>query len=142
MKLRIPLAAVAFALATASASADDVNSASATDLRHVPGISKSMAQKIVKDRAAHGPFKDWDDLIRRINGFGAKAAHKASDGGLLVQGSTYTGTSEGDGQKAPAGGGQPPPVAPAGPASKEQASTGVSPPSIGSQAPQQPHQKP
>ena len=79
MKLRIPLAAVAFALATASASADDVNSASATDLRHVPGISKSMAQKIVKDRAAHGPFKDWEDLIRRTGGFGADKARKASE---------------------------------------------------------------
>lgn len=47
----------------------DVNSASAAELALLPGLGPSLAQRIVDDRAAHGPFKSIDDLDR-VRGIG------------------------------------------------------------------------
>ncbi len=48
----------------------DVNTASATDLKLLPGIHTSTAQKIVAERERRGPFQDAVDLMERVEGVG------------------------------------------------------------------------
>jgi competence protein ComEA len=144
MMIRSSLIALALAALAPCAAAAEVNEASLAELQDVRGVGKTLAQRITRERAAHGAFKDWQDLIRRVNGVGPGTARNASDGGLLVRGSTYTPAGHSDGRPGakPANTGRAPAVAPAGVASKEQASTAVSPPAIGAQAPQVPQAKP
>ncbi|MHC4964029.1 MAG: ComEA family DNA-binding protein [Planctomycetota bacterium] len=42
----------------------DVNTASGPELDVLPGIGPRLAERIVADRAAHGPFATLDDLAR------------------------------------------------------------------------------
>ena len=49
----------------------NINMASADQLESLPGIGAATAQKIVADRAANGPFKTVDDLMR-VSGIGEK----------------------------------------------------------------------
>jgi competence protein ComEA len=42
----------------------DLNCADAAELTLLPGIGPGLAERIVADRAAHGPFEDVDDLMR------------------------------------------------------------------------------
>lgn len=142
MTIRAFLIALPLAALAAAASAAEVNTASLSELQDVRGVGKMLAQRITRERRDHGPFKDWNDLIQRVNGLGAGTARKASDGGLLVRGSTYVDTRAGAGHEKAVGSGRPPAVAAADAASKEQASTAVSPPAIGAQAPQVPGSKP
>jgi competence protein ComEA len=48
-----------------------VNQAPVHDLAIVPGISDSLARRIVESRTSNGPFKTWSDL-RRVKGIGPK----------------------------------------------------------------------
>ena len=48
-----------------------VNQAPFHDLAIVPGISDSLARRIVESRTSNGPFKTWSDL-RRVKGIGPK----------------------------------------------------------------------
>jgi len=48
-----------------------LNQAGVEDLAIIPGISQSLALRIVKFRKSHGPFKRWSDL-RAVNGVGPK----------------------------------------------------------------------
>ncbi len=43
------------------------NSASATSLAELPGLSATIAKKIVADRRVNGPFANLDDLAKRVN---------------------------------------------------------------------------
>jgi len=47
----------------------DVNEAGTEDLCLVPGISQSLARRIVALRNSGGPFKTWDEL-RKVKGVG------------------------------------------------------------------------
>jgi competence protein ComEA len=49
----------------------DVNTADWPELAQLPGIGKTLAQRIVEVRHADGPFLDHDDL-RRVRGIGPK----------------------------------------------------------------------
>lgn len=49
----------------------DLNRATVSELDTLPGIGPSTAQKIVDDRAANGPFKTVEDLMR-VSGIGQK----------------------------------------------------------------------
>jgi len=42
----------------------DINAASAAELRVLPGVGPALAERIVDDRAAGGPFATVDDLDR------------------------------------------------------------------------------
>ena len=53
----------------------DVNAASVDDLVAVPGIGKSLAQRIVDFRQKNGPFKSVDDLLK-VQGIGEKSLEK------------------------------------------------------------------
>ena len=49
----------------------DVNAADWPELCLMPGIGEQLARRIVAERAAGGPFRDWDDL-RRVRGIGPR----------------------------------------------------------------------
>jgi len=49
----------------------DVNGADWAELSLLPGIGEQLAKRIVADRTANGPYRDWDDL-RRVRGIGPK----------------------------------------------------------------------
>lgn len=48
----------------------NVNTASAIELAQLPGIGPVLAQAIVDEREANGPFDTLDDLLR-VNGIGS-----------------------------------------------------------------------
>ena len=48
-----------------------VNQAGVADLAIVPGISHSLARRIVEYRKSNGPFKTWNKL-RSVKGIGPK----------------------------------------------------------------------
>jgi hypothetical protein len=41
----------------------DINSAPVKDLTQLPGVSKTMAYRIVNHRARHGLFTAWEELL-------------------------------------------------------------------------------
>ncbi|MCI0357544.1 MAG: helix-hairpin-helix domain-containing protein [Planctomycetaceae bacterium] len=49
----------------------DVNGADWSELCLLPGIGEQLAKRIVVERTANGPFRDWDDL-RRVRGIGPR----------------------------------------------------------------------
>jgi competence protein ComEA len=51
----------------------DVNTANQMELIHLPGIGPKLADRIVADREANGPFRSLDDL-ERVRGIGPKLA--------------------------------------------------------------------
>ena len=92
LKKILTLTALLFSLA--SFAAVDVNKANAAELDVIKGIGQSLSGKILKERNK-GNFKDWPDLMHRVNGMGEKSSAKFSAQGLTVNGSGYQGgTSE------------------------------------------------
>ena len=49
----------------------DINTADAETLQQLPGIGPALAERIVAERAANGPFADAADLTR-VSGIGEK----------------------------------------------------------------------
>ncbi len=78
--------------AAATFAAVDANQASAAELDSIKGIGPGLSGKIMDERKK-APFKDWNDLIVRVNGVGATSAAKYSDQGLTVNGSVYSGAA-------------------------------------------------
>ncbi len=82
---------IAFVAAWACAmafAAVDINKANLADLESVKGIGPAVATKILDERKK-APFKDWADVIDRVNGVGAGNAAKFSTGGLTVNGAGF-----------------------------------------------------
>lgn len=84
--------------AVACFAAVEVNKAGAADLDSIKGIGPAMSGKILTERKK-GDFKDWIDLVGRVNGVGAVNAAKFSKEGLTVNGTSYSAPS-GSPQKA------------------------------------------
>lgn len=78
--------AAAFVAAAVSlhAYAIDANTADEAALRDIKGIGPARAKAIVDERAAGGPFKDAEDLSRRVKGLGGQATHRLQAEGLTV----------------------------------------------------------
>ena len=53
----------------------DINSADSATLESVPGIGKSLSQRIVAFREKNGPFQSVDDLLK-VQGVGEKSIQK------------------------------------------------------------------
>jgi competence protein ComEA len=70
----------------------DVNKANAAALDGVNGIGPGIAGKIL-DARKKGRFKDWDDLIARVQGIGEAKAASLSEAGLTVNGQTFKGVA-------------------------------------------------
>ena len=73
-----PVAAAQPAAPKASASEArpiDINTADSAALESVPGIGKSLSQRILSFREKNGPFQSVDDLLK-IQGIGEKSIQK------------------------------------------------------------------
>src|SRR5262245_288160 len=53
----------------------DINTADAAALETVPGIGKSLSQRIIAFREKNGPFQSVDDLLK-VQGVGEKSIQK------------------------------------------------------------------
>jgi competence protein ComEA len=80
-----------FAAISMSFAAVDVNKATAAELDSIKGIGPAISKKIVDERAK-GQFKDWNDMVTRVNGIGEGNAKKLSEGGLTVSGAAFAGS--------------------------------------------------
>lgn len=49
----------------------DINAADWPEFALLPNVGEVLAKRIVADREARGPFRDWNDL-RRVRGIGPK----------------------------------------------------------------------
>jgi competence protein ComEA len=85
---------VLFALCYAALSfaAVDVNKATAAELDGIKGIGPGISTKILDERKK-GPFKDWTDLVTRVNGVGETNAAKFSAEGMTVNGQGFKGVA-------------------------------------------------
>ena len=66
----------------------DVNKASAADLDSIKGVGPGTSTKIIEARKT-APFKDWNDLVKRVPGIAEKRAAQLSAQGLTVNGEAY-----------------------------------------------------
>lgn len=88
------LAAMVMLYAAVSFAAVDVNKATAAELDGIKGIGPSISAKILDEKKKGGNFKDWDDLVKRVNGVGEANAAKFSAGGLTVGGASFKGAAK------------------------------------------------
>jgi competence protein ComEA len=61
----------------------EVNSASRAELEQLSGLGPSKVDRLLKERE-RAAFASWQDLARRVPGFGAKTAASLSREGLTV----------------------------------------------------------
>lgn len=87
-KLVLLLAALVVSISSAFAAAVDVNTADQQTLESLKGIGPVKSKAIIDERTKNGPFKDEDDLAKRVNGLGAKSVAKLKAEGLTVGGSS------------------------------------------------------
>lgn len=64
----------------------ELNRADQVALDGLAGVGATMSKRILDERQARGPFKDWDDFQKRVKGIGEKNAVKLSAAGLRVEG--------------------------------------------------------
>lgn len=76
--------ALAVAFTCGFAHAVDANFADESALRALKGIGPAKARAIVEERTAAGPFRDADDLSRRVKGLGGRAVERLRDEGLTI----------------------------------------------------------
>lgn len=50
----------------------DLNSAPQPELEHLPRIGPTLAERIILERDANGPFTSLDDLATRVRGIGPR----------------------------------------------------------------------
>ncbi len=62
----------------------EVNTADRAALDGIKEIGPKTAAAIVAERNKSGPFKDWDDLVKRVKGIGPGNAAQMSAAGLTV----------------------------------------------------------
>ncbi len=72
--------------------ATDINKASAAELDGIKGIGPALSGRMLEERKK-GPFKDWNDLIQRVQGVGPGNAARYSEAGLTVNGSAFKAAS-------------------------------------------------
>jgi competence protein ComEA len=70
--------APATAPATAATTLVNINTATKEELETLPAIGPAIAQRIVDDRTAHGPFKQIEDLAR-VRGISARTVEELRD---------------------------------------------------------------
>jgi competence protein ComEA len=87
------LAAMVMMYAAVSFAAVDVNKATAAELDGIKGIGPAISAKILDEKKKGGNFKDWDDLVKRVNGVGEANAVKFSAEGLTVGGASFKGVA-------------------------------------------------
>lgn len=84
-KLVLLLAALVVSISSALA-AVDVNTADQAALESLKGIGPVKSKAIIDERTKNGPFKDADDLAKRVKGIGAKTVTKLEAEGMTIGG--------------------------------------------------------
>ena len=87
------LAVMVMMYAAVSFAAVDVNKATAAELDSIKGIGPAISAKILDEKKKGGNFKDWNDLVTRVNGVGEANAAKFSAEGLTVGGASFKGAA-------------------------------------------------
>jgi len=82
----------AFAFAASALAAVDANRATQAELESVKGIGPGMSTKILDARKS-GEFKNWADMVDRVNGVGPGNAARMSQNGLTVGGAAFDGAT-------------------------------------------------
>ena len=78
--LKWVLGIMMISMSAVSMAAVNINKAPATTIaKELKGIGKARANAIVKERKAHGPFKNGDDLTKRVKGVGKATIAKNKD---------------------------------------------------------------
>lgn len=87
------LAVMVMMYAVVSFAAVDVNKATAAELDSIKGIGPAISAKILDEKKKGGNFKDWNDLVTRVNGVGEANAARFSAEGLTVGGASFKGVA-------------------------------------------------
>ena len=82
------LAAVSLGASFGALAAVDANKAAQAELEALPGVGPALSARILAERQK-APFKDWSDMIQRVQGVGAASAQRLSKGGLTVGAAEY-----------------------------------------------------
>lgn len=85
-------ALLALCAAAALAAGVEINKADQALLDSVKGIGPSLSSKMIAERKK-APFKNWDDLIERVQGVGPGNAARFSAAGLTVNDTPYRGAA-------------------------------------------------
>lgn len=102
-KLVLLLAVLFVTMSTAFAGPVDVNTADQATLQTLKGIGPVKSKAIIDERTKNGPFKNADDLARRVTGLGVKSVTALEAEGLTIGGSSAPPTGAGaKHEKAPA----------------------------------------
>lgn len=80
----IGCAVLYFVAVQVAGAAVNVNTATADALIGIKGIGSAKAEAIIKERTAHGPYKNASDLATRVKGLGAKSVAKLQKEGLTI----------------------------------------------------------
>ena len=74
----------------AGAQAIDLNQATEITLDGLKGVGPALTREVLNAREK-APFKDWDDVTRRVKGIGPQKANNLSEQGVRVQGQAFPG---------------------------------------------------
>jgi len=94
-KLVLLLAAFVLTMSAAFAASIEVNTADQATLETLKGIGPVKSKAIVDERTKNGPFKNADDLARRVKGLGTKSVATLQSEGLTIGGSAAPPTAAG-----------------------------------------------
>jgi competence protein ComEA len=67
------------------AAALEINTATRAELEQLNGIGVAMAERVLNERAK-APFRDWDDLQRRVKGMAGARSERLQGQGVTVNG--------------------------------------------------------
>ena len=54
----------------------DINQAEWPEVAQIPELGETLARRLVENRLAHGPFRDYADVRNRVKGIGPKTIEK------------------------------------------------------------------
>jgi competence protein ComEA len=77
--------ALIFLSASTVAAAVEINTASRAELERLNGVGVAMAERVMIERAK-SPFRDWDDLQRRVKGMAGVRIERLQGQGATVNG--------------------------------------------------------
>lgn len=68
-----------------AAAALEINTATRAELEQLNGVGVAMAERVLNERAK-APFRDWDDLQRRVKGMAGARSERLRAQGVTVNG--------------------------------------------------------
>lgn len=80
-----------FLASTAALAHLDINRATQAELERLKGVGPQLSARILAARASQS-FSDWDDIRKRVPGFGTLQSVRLSQQGLTVAGASFAAT--------------------------------------------------